>query len=107
MASVKKHLPILKLLQKSKPKLRKSILTHADLDLIKTLHECIYNTLKGNIPINKSLKRKLKCFKTVLRRILRTSGLKKKRKAIVQSGGAFLPFLLAPIVEAALTHFIA
>lgn len=102
MASVKKHLPILTLVKDAKPKLRKTILLNCDLSLIKTINECVYNTLLGNIPLNDSEKEKLKKFKTVLRKILKTDAcLKKKRKVILQSGGSFLPTLLAPIVTAA------
>lgn len=106
MASVRKHLPILKLVQVAKPKLRKSIILHCDLDLINTIDECVYNTLNGNVPISDIEKKKLKKFKTVLRKILKTKGgLAKKRKVIVQSGGVFLPHLLQPIVSAAEKHF--
>lgn len=102
MASVKKHLPILQLVKDAKPKLRKSIINHSDLDFINTIDECILNTLKGNVPLTGNEKEKIKRFKSVLRKICNTKGgLNKKRKAISQSGGAFLPVLLTPIVEAA------
>lgn len=107
MASVKKHLPVLQLVQKAKPKLRKSILLNCELDFIKTIIECIYNTLKGNINLTDSEKKKLKKFKSTLRKILETKGgLTKKRKVISQNGGAFLPFLLAPIVAAGISQFL-
>lgn len=107
MASVKKHLPVLQLVQKAKPKLRKSILLNCELDFIKTLDECIFNTLNGNIDLSESEKNKLKKYKAVLRKILKTKGgLNKKRKVISQNGGAFLPILLAPIVAAGISHFL-
>lgn len=106
MASVKKHLPILKLLKESKPVLRQNIIRYSDENLIKTIKECVYNTLKGNIPLKKSEISKLKTFKKVLRKIFRYGGrLKKTRKIIIQSGGAFLPTLLSPIVTAGEYHF--
>lgn len=102
MASVKKHLPVLKLIQSAKPKLRKTLISQCELDLIRTIEECIYNTLRGTIPITEETKKSLKKFKNVLRKVLNTKGgLCQKRKVIVQSGGAFLPHLLLPIVEAA------
>lgn len=107
MASVKKHLPVLQLVQKAKPKLRKRIILHCELDFIKTLDECIFNTLKGNIPLKSSEKKKLLKYKGTLRKILKSkSNLNNKRKIISQSGGAFLPALLAPIVAAGIAHFI-
>ena len=105
MASVKKHLSELKKLQLSRPSCRYHFLCHSDLELIETINECIYNTLKGNIPLKKSEILKLSRFKEVLRNILHSEGLKKKRKIIIQSGGAFLPVLLYPIVSAGLVHF--
>lgn len=107
MASVKKHLPVLKLIQEAPPKLRYRILRHSDLKIIKTIYECIYNTLMGNISLTKSEIIKLKQFKKILREILHTDGgLKEKRRLILQSGGSFLPTLLEPIITAAVINFI-
>jgi len=77
-------------------------LTNCDIDLIKTILECVRNTLSGNIPLTKREIGDLKKFKTILRKLLRTScKLQKKRKIIIQNGGSFLPVLLKPIVAAA------
>lgn len=108
MASVKKHLPLLQLVQTAKPKLRKTILLNCGLDLIKTIDECIYNTLCGNIRLTESEKKSLKKFKSVLRKVLKAKGgLNKKREIISQSGGSFLPTLLLPIVTAGVAQFLA
>lgn len=102
MASVKKHLAALKLVQSAKPQLRKSILSNCDLEFIKTILACISNTLKGNIKLTPVETEKLKKYKAILRRILHTPGnLNTKRDLIVQHGGRFLPTLLKPIVAAA------
>lgn len=102
MASVKKHLPTLKLVQSAKPKLRKSILSNCDQDLIRTILECVQNTLLGNIRLTPSEVKNLKKFKSVLRKLLNSPGnLEQKRNLIVQNGGSFLPVLLKPIVAAA------
>lgn len=86
-------------------KLRKSILENSDIHLIKTLIECIQNTLNGNVTLTKNEIKKLRRFKTVLRKILHSKcKLEQKRKLIIQSGqGAFFPILLAPIVLLYLT----
>lgn len=108
MARVQKYMHVLHTLQAAKPKLRKSILENSDIHLIKTLIECIHNTLNGNVTLNKVELKKLKRFKTVLRKILNSKcKLEQKRRIIIQAGhGAFLPILLAPIVSAAVTHFL-
>lgn len=102
MASVNKHLPILKLVQFAKPKLRKSIIASCDVEIIKTIIECIQNTLHGNIKLTPAETTKLRKFKAVLRKILNSKGnLNKKRDLILQNGGGFLPTLLQPILAAA------
>lgn len=104
---MKKHLPVLQLIQKAKPKLRKSILVNCELDFIKTLNECICNTLQGNIHLSDGEKKKLQKFKSILRKIHQSKGgLNKKREIIVQNGGAFLTHLLAPIVAAGIAQFV-
>lgn len=108
MASVEKHLPLLQIVQTAKPKLRKTILLNCGLDLIKTIDECIFNTLNGNIRLSDSEKKNLKKFKGVLRKVLKVKGgLNKKKKIITQSGGSFLPTLLQPIVAAGIAQFMA
>lgn len=93
-------------MKESAPTRRHNIIRYSDPDLISTINECVYNTLKGNIPLTKREISKLKTFKKVLRKIFRALGdLKKTRKIIIQSGGAFLPTLLSPIVAAGEYHF--
>lgn len=108
MANVQKYMHVLHTLQTATPRLRKSILENSDNQLIKTLIECVQNTLNGNVVLNQKEIKKLRRFKTVLRELRNDKcKLEKKRKLIVQSGGgAFLPILLAPIVSAAITHFL-
>lgn len=107
MASVRKHLPLLQSLQNSKPKIRKQILKKADASLINTLLECINNVLIGNVPLNKTQKDKLKRYKNILRKLVQSnSSFKEKKNLIVQSGGAFLPALLVPIITAAISHYL-
>lgn len=107
MASVKKHLPILKLVQASKPKLRQQIILKCDSDFINTIYECVFNALKGIFPLKSNEVKKLKRFKKILRKICHCDGnLRQTRRIIVQSGGEFLPHLLRPIVKAGEEHFV-
>lgn len=106
MASVKKHLPVLRFIRECSPVDRRKLIQYYDIDLINTLKECVYNTLKGNIPLSENEISKLKRFKKILRKLFRTDKcLKNTRKIIIQSGGSFLPTLLAPIVAAGEYHF--
>jgi len=61
--------------------------------------ECIRNLLNGNVPLNKSQKKKLAAKKNILRQLaVKKTSLQKKKK-LIQSGG-FLGALLGPIVSA-------
>lgn len=96
---VLKQLPKLNELAHAKPKVRKQILEKANLVLIKSIVECIDNVLKGNIFLKKQCKDKLKKYKSILRKIFSAEKkLSAKKKIIVQSGGGFLPALLAPVI---------
>ena len=85
-------------LQKTKPCIRKHIITKADGSLIDCLCECADNILRGNVPLTKLQKEKLKRNKAGLRALTKKSVSLKKKKAILQKGG-FLGSLLAPIAS--------
>jgi hypothetical protein len=85
-------------LQKTKPCIRKHIITKADGSLVDCLCECADNILRGNVPLTKLQKEKLKRNKAGLRALTKKSVSLKKKKAILQKGG-FLGSLLAPIAS--------
>lgn len=102
-----KQLPKLKELAHAKPKERKKILAKANLVLIKSIVECIENVLKGNVRLTKEYKEKLQKYKNILRKINSTTNkLSQKKQVIVQSGGAFLPALLVPVISVLADHLI-
>lgn len=93
------HLPILKALAASTPRLRRTILESGNLQLIKAIVECIENVIKGNITLDEKHFEKLKRHKGVLRKVSKTPNkLSQKKKVIIQSGGGFLPALLLPVI---------
>lgn len=102
-----KHIHLLETLAKAKPVVRKTMLKNSNFGLIKSIVECIENVLDGNVKLDKNRLRKLKKYKNQLRKIY-TSGKKwtSKKKVIVQTGGAFLPALLVPIISALAARFI-
>ena len=81
-------------LQKTKPCIRKHIITKADGSLC----ECADNILRGNVPLTKLQKEKPKRNKAGLRALTKKSFSLKQKKAILQKGG-FLGSLLAPIAS--------
>lgn len=97
---VLKQLPLLELLTKVNGKSRKKILKCCSLELIEAIAECIFNVLQKNIRLEKSRIKKLRKHKTTLRRLVKPEHmLSKKRNEIIQSGGSFLPLILAPVVS--------
>lgn len=96
-----RQLPLLELLTKVNADSRKKILKFSDIKLIEAIVECVFNVLKQNVQLKKNRIEQLKKYKATLRRIAKpgNKNIKQKKKLIVQSGGHFLPILLAPIVS--------
>ncbi len=97
MENLKEHIDILKILQNPNNKYSKIILKNADVKLVNTLCEIIYNVLETNINISDTDKKELVKHKKVLLKLLKKSGLKNKRKILSQKGG-FLQFVLPAVI---------
>jgi hypothetical protein len=67
-----------------------------DRSLVDCLCECADNISKGNVPLTKPQKEKLKRNKAGLRALMKKSVSLKKKKAILQKG-RFVGSLLAPL----------
>lgn len=96
MENLKNNLETLKLICNctKKTKTKQLIQKLGNENLIKTLNDCILNTLNGNINISHKDKIKLKKFKSFLRKILKFKKIKDKKKLLVQQGHGFLPLIL-------------
>jgi hypothetical protein len=57
---LKKHISDIVYLQKTKPCIRKHLITKADRILVDCLCECADNILRGNVPLTKLQKERLK-----------------------------------------------
>jgi hypothetical protein len=95
---LKKHGSDIVYLQKTKPCIRKYLITKADRSLVDCLCECADNSLRGNVQLTKLQKEKLKRNKAGLRALTKKSVSLKKKKAILQKGG-ILGSLLSPIAS--------
>ena len=97
--NVRNHAHMLKVLSESSPRLRKSILQHADSNLVKCLCECSLNVLKGNVSLSPHQKRKLSRHKQKLRALANPKLSKaKKKKLLIQQGG-FVGALIGPVLS--------
>ncbi|KAJ0176111.1 hypothetical protein K1T71_008285 [Dendrolimus kikuchii] len=86
-------------LHKLKPKYRTALLKSCDEDEINCICECIHNVLQGKVPIEEKNKKKLKNYKSVLRKLVRKGVNKARKSIIIQKGGAFLPIILGAILS--------
>ena len=74
-------------LQQPRPFIRNHFITKADRSLVDCLCECADNMLRGNVPLTKPQKEKLKRNKAELRVLTKKSVSLKKKKPILQKGG--------------------
>ena len=89
---VKAQSPFLReVLQEANAARRKQLFRMADREQINAMSELVLNTLKGNVPISKDTKRRLKPHANTLRHLGRPRVSVKARRNILvnQSGGNF------------------
>lgn len=99
---VTSHKALLKAILTLKPKYRETLLKNCGDDEINCITECIFNVLKGKIPLKEKEKRILKKHKDTLRQIISKRGSKVRKQIIIQKGGAFLPIILGSVLSALL-----
>lgn len=96
----------LELIQICPHKLRNNLLKKIPVSAIKAICECCLNTLRGNIPLSKHQKNKLRSHKATLRNLAyKKIPLRRKRSLIVQKGSGFLSFLIPAALTALTTLF--
>jgi len=87
MKGIKANYHDLHVLKKSKPKLKKAIISSSDKKLVNNINECVLKVLNCNIPPSSSLKRRLRKHKATLRQLadkrVRHSA---KKRLLVQRG---------------------
>lgn len=109
MACLKKDRALLEALIHATPKERKALLKVCDTSRIRSVCECAYNVLRGNVPLSDKRKRQLSKHKTTLRKIVkRGEGWSVKRKYLVQQGGGFIiPLLLSTVLQAVMSKVLS
>ncbi|KAF5276366.1 hypothetical protein FQA39_LY18593 [Lamprigera yunnana] len=105
--TVIKNADLLKALSKLGVKERLALLKCLDEKQIHCICECVYNTLKGEVPLSIEQKHRLSRHKTILRRLVKPGEvIKKKKQILLQHGGGFLPLLLTPLLSAILEKYL-
>lgn len=102
---LKKDATLLTALIHATAKERKALLKACNISRIRSVCECAYNLLRGNIPLSDERKQQLRKHKQALRRLVkRGESWTKKRRYLVQQGGGFLlPILLSTVLQAVLS----
>lgn len=86
--------------QLSKTKQKAAFLKKCPNSIIKGVCECVFNLLKGNIPVTARQKNRLTLYKKTLRRLGdKKVPLFKKRRLLVQKGEGFLSVLIPAAVS--------
>ena len=99
VCKAKDNLDLLRLLSKAKPKQQKEFIKATNAEQVLALCECADNTLRGNVNLNPSQKKRLAKHKSVLRHLANTKiSWKTKQKKLVQKGSGFLSILLPAII---------
>lgn len=94
-----KNKDYLVMLSKSKPKMRKALITGSGREDIHSVLECILNVCNGNVHINSDDFKKLKPFNKTFKKLIdKKVKLPEKKKIIIQKGG-FLQILIPAIVS--------
>jgi hypothetical protein len=106
MSLTEEQVAILKILFNAKPALRNALLKHADKDLVCTICECVFNILRGNVPLEENEKIKLGKKKTLLRNIVKKTKSWTGKRKLIQKGGNFLIPLLIPIIGRLISNLL-
>jgi hypothetical protein len=103
-----RHIPILKVLESSSPKLRRAILLNVEPEVIEKIAEICLNYLKGNIICDKEQYQELKqhkpCMLKVVKKGVESSSKRRsnrlaERRILLQKGDGFWGALLIPLVS--------
>ena len=98
--TIVRDLPTLKRLSKlSNDKERVAFLKGCRRSIIYSICEICRNIIRGNMPVSTYRRRQLAKYKDHIREISKKSITLKKRKAILNQHGGFLPSLLIPAVS--------
>ena len=95
-SGLKPHADFLRLLANKgySTKFKQRLIQEAPNAAIGKLCECIYNILKGVVPLNRCQKRKLAPSKQVLRRLVQPGlSVQQRRRTLVKQTGKGLPIL--------------
>src|SRR5678816_261968 len=103
---VVKYLPLIKKFKKLKTAEKRKLICN-DEKFIQCVCEVCLNLIKGNVPLNKPQKVKLRRHRSIIKKLsLNIKNLKSKKKLLQKGGGVFLPLLFS-VVAPLITKWIS
>jgi hypothetical protein len=96
--TVKENVNLLRVLTRLPPSARARVIEQMDQSAVCSICECAQNTLKGNVKLSASQKRRLSRYRNVLRRLCKPGESWKAKKKIIKQGGGFIIPLLLPVL---------
>lgn len=100
MSLRRQQLQQLRLIQNCPIHLRKQLLKKLPLKTVKTICECVYNTLNGNVKLTPKQKNKLTKYKYTLRKLASKKLTLFNKKRLINQRGGFLNILIPAAVTA-------
>jgi len=79
---------------------RNELIKNASADQIRVLTEIAVNILSGKFPLKKHHIKKLSNHKHIIRKLAKITVSHKRKKALLNQSGGFLPFLVTPVLAA-------
>lgn len=96
----REQLQELRLIQTCPKHLRKQLLQKLPLKTVKTICECVFNTLRGNVKLTSHQKKRLAKYKYTLRKVGSRQGTLYTKKRLIAQRGGFLNILIPAAVTA-------
>jgi len=96
---IARQTPFLKLLYSCSPIQRKSLIQYVDNEQLTALSQIALNILRGNIPITRAYKKKLKQYKEVIRSLASRRVSRSRKKETLLKFHAVIPLLIKPALQ--------
>jgi hypothetical protein len=96
MKRIKSNYHYLQALKTAKPQLRKALIKNCNSEQLKTINECILNVLHNKLQLTACQKKRLRKFKSPLRKLAdKGVTVATKKQILIQRGGFLVPLLSA------------
>lgn len=96
---IARQTPFLRLLYSCPPSQRKSLIQYVTNEQLAALSQIALNILRGNIPITRAYKKKLKQYKEVIRSLASRRVSRTRKKQALLKFHSVIPLLIKPAIQ--------